>query len=132
MAKKRRSGSGLSNGLSTYLDEALSRHSGLLYAIFRSGTGLFFLLHGLDKIGITGQAQPLFSLLWFAGAIETAVGLGLLLGFMERVAALLGAATMVAAYALVHLPKGLEGLKTGELAILYFLAFLGIMSRTRK
>ncbi len=115
-----------------YFDGLVDSLSPAMFTAFRAGTGLFFLKHGLAKLGILGQLQPFLSLLWFAGIIEVAVGISLVLNIFPRMFSLLGAATMAVAYVLVHLPKGWEGLDSGELAILYFLAFLGISAYQRR
>ena len=85
--------------------------------------------HGAQKLfGMFGfQAVPLTSLFGLAGIIEFFGGLAIALGFFTRLAALISALEMGAAYFMVHIPQGLMPiLNQGELALLYFASFLVI------
>ena len=75
-----------------------------------------------------GSAQALGSLVGVAGIVETLAGLMILLGLWTRLGGLAGAVTMLVAYFYVHVGGGLNPLTNGgEMAILYFVAFLVIM-----
>ena len=105
------------------------------YFVFRVLTGLLFFAHGLQKLFglLGGQAMEMYTLFWFAGLIEVVVGAMVILGLWTSWAAFLGAVEMVAAYFIVHIPKGLNPLSNqGELAILYFVAFLVMMTHGSK
>ncbi len=82
------------------------------------------------KFGLLGKtAQTAFSLTWYAGIIETTVGIFVLFGLFTSWFALLGALQMIAAYAVAHYPRGiLPFANGGERAVLYFLAFLLIFA----
>ncbi len=60
-----------------------------------------------------------------AGVIEFFGGLALAVGLFTRLAALGGLATMISAYFMAHFPNGwIPIMNKGELALLYFAAFL--------
>ncbi|MEM8791293.1 MAG: DoxX family protein [Pseudomonadota bacterium] len=88
---------------------------------------LIFLLHGTQKlldVPSTDRVVKLFSLRWFAGAIEIVCGVALLLGFMTRPAAFLASGTMAFAYWIAHAPRDLFPTKNGgDAAILYCFVF---------
>ncbi len=110
----------------------LKDYSDYFYFVFRVLAGLLFLLHGVQKV-FGAQPAETFSLFWFAGVIELVVGVMVIIGLWTSWAALLGAAEMVVAYIMVHIPKGLNPLSNqGELAILYFAAFLILMTHGTK
>jgi putative oxidoreductase len=97
-----------------------------LYSVFRILVGLLFFLHGFDKIFTKGV--ELTSLIGLAGIIELLVGLGVLLGFYTRLAALGGALLMLVAYFKAHAGGGLSPLANGgEAAVLYFAVFLVLL-----
>jgi len=106
------------------------------YFIFRVFLGLLFLQHGLQKLfgafgGVAGdgQAVQLFSLFGLAGIIEFLAGISIALGLFARFGAFFAALQMAVAYFMAHAPKGLiPMLNMGELALLYFAAFLAIMA----
>ena len=100
-----------------------------LYFVFRVVIGLLFVQHGAQKLfGMFGfQAVPLTSLFGLAGIIEFVGGLAIALGFFTRLAALISAIEMIAAYFMVHVSQGVIPIvNQGELALLYFAAFLVI------
>ncbi len=102
------------------------------YAIFRILVAFNFLQHGIQNIfglwggtpGIGGIA-PAYSLLWFAGIIELAVGTFVILGIFVRLFAFISVIEMLYAYSFVHAPHGYFPIQNqGELAILYLSSFL--------
>ncbi|MEK6903950.1 MAG: DoxX family protein [Nanoarchaeota archaeon] len=105
------------------------KHEGIFYFLFRITVGFLFFSHGYDKFGgFGGTTFPAFSLMWLAGIIEIAVGLGIFFGVFTRLAALGGAVQMAVAYFKVHAAGGLHPLiNKGELALLYFVIFLIIL-----
>ena len=77
-----------------------------------------FFAHGLSKV--TGDMS---GLMLVVGIGETLIGLGVFFGVFTRLAALGGAIIMIGAYIRAHL--GWNPLETGgELAVLYFVAFV--------
>ena len=94
------------------------------YVLFRVTIGLMFFFHGVSKFG---GSQ---GLMLAAGVIEVLVGAGIFFGVFSRLAALGGALTMLVAFFKVHVAgNGLNVMTNGgELAIMYFLAFLVIMA----
>lgn len=103
-------------------------HGDYFYFVFRVLIGLLFFLHGVQKV-FSPQPFPAFSLFWFAMIIELIVGVAIIVGGFTRIVALIGAIEMVVAYAYMHLPKGWNPLSNqGELAVLFFAAFLVLMT----
>ena len=112
--------------------DRVSSFERVTFFIFRVVIGLLFAQHGLQKLfGLLGGKQAeLLSLMGIAGIIELAVGLFVAIGLFTRPFAFLGAVTMVVAYGMVHFPKGLIPIQNGgELALLYFVAFIFLASR---
>ncbi len=110
------------------IKEYAKKYNYYMYFIFRVFVGLLFAQHGAQKLfGLFGAKAPveLFSLMGLAGVIELAGGLLIALGLFTRLAALISALEMLVAYFKVHLPNGLVPIANkGELALLYFAAFL--------
>lgn len=106
----------------------IKRYEDYFYLFFRVVFGALFFCHGLMKFGLLGgRNAEIFSMFWFAGIIELAVGTLVVLGLFASYAAMLGAAEMVAAYIIAHLPKGISPFANGgELAMLYFAGFVFI------
>lgn len=92
-------------------------------ALFRIVIGLFFVIHGVQKIG---KGVDLLS--WPAGPsslIELIGGALVLIGLWTRWAALISSGAMAYAYFVVHQPRGLLPIQNGgELAAVYSWAFL--------
>ncbi|MCP2244812.1 DoxX family protein [Lentzea aerocolonigenes] len=92
-------------------------------ALFRIVIGLFFLIHGVQKILKGGSL-----LAWPAGPaslIELIGGALVLIGLWTRWAALISSGAMAYAYFVVHQPRGLLPIQNGgELAAVYSWAFL--------
>ncbi|GAB2827693.1 DoxX family protein [Lentzea nigeriaca] len=92
-------------------------------ALFRIVIGLFFLIHGVQKI-LKGTSL----LSWPAGPsslIELIGGTLVLIGLWTRWAALISSGSMAYAYFVVHQPRALLPIQNGgELAAVYSWAFL--------
>ncbi len=101
-----------------------------LYALLRIVAGLLFSFHGFQKLfGAFGAAAPApaFSLMWFAGVVETVAGLGIAIGFYASPLAVLASGQMAVAFFRAHLPRGPWPIMNGgELALLYCFLFLYI------
>ena len=113
------------------LGETVKKYSNELYALFSLFVGFMFFQHGAGKLfGWFGQSSVMLaSLFGVAGVVEFLVGLALIFGFFGRLGALLGAVQMLVAYVKVHLPNGINPLANGgELALLYFAAFLIVLA----
>ncbi len=109
-----------------YVSNKVEKYGDYFYVLFRVLVGLMFFLHGWDKLFVNKMA--LGSLMGVAGLVEIVVGIALVVGFFVRMAAVLGAIQMLVAYFKVHAPGGLSPLaNNGELALLYFAAFLVII-----
>jgi len=101
------------------------------YFVFRVFIGVFFTLHGMQKIFgmFGGKVVASMSLFWWAGVIELVGGLFIFLGLFARLAALISAVEMLVAYFYVHAPQGPIPLQNGgELALLYFAGFLVVVA----
>jgi putative oxidoreductase len=99
-------------------------------SIVRIVVALLILEHGLSRLfGFPSAlpSPPLFTLYWFAGAIELAGGVLLTLGLFTRAAAFILSGEMAVAYFLSHAPLGFYPiLNRGDGAILYCFIFLYI------
>jgi len=99
-------------------------------SLLRVVAALLFLEHGLSRL--FGWPSPIptpqvFTMYWFAGAIELAGGVLLTLGLFSRFAALVMSGEMAFAYFLSHAPHGFFPiLNRGEGAILYCFVFFYI------
>ena len=126
--------------MTTNFDTRLASYSSPVLSIFRIIFGLLFTLHGTMKLfgWPLGEAVP--TGLWpffFAGIIETVLGLMITLGVFTRIAAFIAAGEMAFAYFYQHWPPlsggemssfwpydGQLGGNGGEAAIMYCFAFL--------
>ena len=96
-----------------------------LFLLFRVLIGFLFFQHGAQKLLGWFGGIPMNGMMYVAGIIELAGGILILLGLFTRVAATITALEMLAAYFIAHFPQGLNPfLNGGELALLYFAAFL--------
>lgn len=112
----------------------LERFEPHAYALLRIVTGVFFMMHGTQKLfgwPANGPApSSLPPLILAAGIIELAGGLLTALGLFTRTAAFLSSGTMAFAYFLSHFPSGWNPVVNhGELAAVYAFLFLVIATR---
>lgn len=103
------------------------------YALLRIGSGIFFMLHGGQKLlawfggfgGVPGATAALGSLMGVAGTLELVGGSLLALGLLTRPVAFLLAGQMAYAYFFVHLKRGFWPIENGgEPAVLFCFIFL--------
>jgi putative oxidoreductase len=105
----------------------MGKYKEYLYFIFRILVGGLFLLHGMQKL-FSGNFE-LISLIGLAGIIEFLGGILIVLGLFTKSAALISGIEMLIAYFYAHFPQGFNPLTNqGELALLFFLAFLILFS----
>ncbi|MBI2672225.1 DoxX family protein [Candidatus Woesearchaeota archaeon] len=117
------------------LNNWIKGYEGYFYFVFRVFVGLLFMQHGVQKLfgWFGGNSVNLTSLMGLAGVIETFAGLAIVLGLLTRWAALISALEMAIAYFMAHFPNGWVPLKNGgELALLFFAAFLVIIAEGSK
>jgi len=101
-------------------------------AILRVVTAYIFMLHGTAKLfGMPHQAMfdnlPILSLIGFAGILEFAGSLLLLIGLFTRPVAFVLCGFMAVAYFMAHASQGsplLPILNQGDLAVLFCFVFL--------
>jgi putative oxidoreductase len=109
----------------------LERLSPLCLSVLRAVAGLLFFGHGAQKLlgwPETERVTELFSLPWWAGAIELVTGALLFLGLLTRSSAFLASGTMAFAYWMVHAPRDTFPVNNGGVAaILYCFVFLYIV-----
>ena len=107
-----------------------SRYAPYVLSIVRIVVALLFLEHGLSRLFGFPSPLPtpaLFSMYWFAGAIEFIGGLLLAAGLFSRVSAFIMSGEMAFAYFLSHAPHGFYPiLNRGDGAILYCFIFFYI------
>jgi len=112
------------------LARTLSPWAPRLLSVLRIVAALLFLEHGTQKLlGFPmaggGAGPALFTLAWFAGAIELVTGVLMLIGFATRPAALIASGEMAFAYWMAHAPRSpFPVLNGGDSAILYCFVFL--------
>jgi putative oxidoreductase len=114
----------------TYASTSLAQYAPQVLSIVRIVVALLFLEHGMSRMfGFPSAmpAPPLFTLYWFAGAIEFVGSLFVLLGLYTRIAAFIMSGEMAFAYFLSHAPHGFFPiLNRGDAAVLYCFVFLYI------
>jgi putative oxidoreductase len=108
----------------------LAKFGGIGHAALRIVTGFLFACHGAQKLlgafgGMPAGNEPaMFSLVWFAGAIELVGGALIALGVRTQLAAFICSGEMAVAYFMAHQPGGLLPIQNkGELAVMYCFAF---------
>lgn len=118
-----------------YCGQSMQKYGNHLYLIFRVFLGLLFAQHGGQKLfgwfgGVAGDGASvaLFSLTGLAGIIEFGGGLAIAVGLFGRLVATIAAVEMLVAFFMVHVSQGwIPFLNQGELALLYFAAFLVVV-----
>jgi len=116
-------------------DKIISKYEDYFYFIFRIFVGLLFFQHGAQKLFGWFEKDPvaLFSLLGLAGIIEFFGGIAIFFGLFTRFVALISAIEMLVAYFYIHVPMGfIPIINKGELALLYFAAFLVLFIKGSK
>jgi len=107
-----------------------SRYTPRVLSIVRIVIALLFFEHGLSKLFGFPQvatAPALFSLSWFAGAIELVGGALLAVGLFSRASAFVMSGEMAFAYFMSHAPHDFFPINNrGDAAILYCFIFLYI------
>lgn len=112
------------------MDTFWQKNGDWFYVIFRIAVGVMFFQHGLQKLFgmLGGNAAAAFSWpMWWVGLFELLGGLAVAIGLFTRLAAALSAILMALAYFVAH-RAWLPILNNGELAAMYFFAFLLIMA----
>lgn len=105
------------------------------FALLRIVAGYTFTLHGLQKFGalggLRGHAAATFSLLWFAGILESIGGPLIILGLFTRPVAFILSGEMAVGYFMVHVHMGpwlFPLLNMGEITVLYCFLFLYLVT----
>jgi putative oxidoreductase len=112
------------------ITQTAHRFAPVVLSIVRIMSALLLLQHPLSKFFAFPMAMrppAMFSLIWFAGAIELVFGVLLLIGLFTRSAAFILSGELAFAYFIGHAPKGFYPLTNGgEAAVLFCFVFLYI------
>ena len=110
------------------MDDVETRWATRMLSVLRIVAGLVFWQHGVQKMLQFPLARPgpeLFSMSWFAGAIEFVLAPLLIVGLLTRPVAFILAGEMAFAYWIGHAPRGFLPYENGgNLAIMYCFVFL--------
>lgn len=111
-----------------------TKYGDYLYAIFRIGIGALFFMYGVQKLfglwGMPGGPAAFGTLIWYAGAGEFLIGLGLITGVLTRLASFFGIIEMLVAYYIGHVASGGWNPVTnqGAPALVFMLAFVATVA----
>lgn len=117
------------------MPKASSSFESFAIALLRVVAGFAFTLHGIQKFGalggLRGHAAATFTMLWFAGVLETIGGPLIILGLFTRPVAFILCGEMAVAYFTVHVHMGpplFPLLNGGEITVLYCFIFLYLVT----
>ncbi len=110
------------------IQDTAARLAPYVLSIVRIMAALLFIEHGTSRLFGFPSAMPtppMFTMYWFAGAIELAGGVLVALGLFTQPAAFIMAGEMAFAYFISHAPNDFFPiLNRGDAAILYCFVFL--------
>jgi putative oxidoreductase len=110
------------------MDDLETPWAARMLSVLRVVAGLVFWQHGVQKIlqfPLDRPGPELFSMSWFAGAIEFVLAPPLIVGLLTRPVAFILAGEMAFAYWIGHAPRGFFPYANGgNLAIMYCFVFL--------
>jgi putative oxidoreductase len=112
-----------------------TKYSDHLYATFRIGIGILFLMLGIMKLfglwGMPGGPAKFGTLIWFAGIFEMMIGLSMLTGVLVRLASAFGIIMMIVAYYIGHVTAFKSwnpAVNFGMPALVFMLAFFATLA----
>ena len=112
------------------MNDTLARWAPIALSVLRIVAAFLFLEHGTQKLlgipaGKMANVPMSAGLPFYAGLIEVATGLLMLVGFLTRPAAFLASGTMAFAYWIAHAPQNpLPVNNGGDAAVLFCFVFL--------
>ena len=99
--------------------------------LLRIVAGFLFWQHGAQKLlgWFGGEPEPFFSLLWFAGVLESLGGSLIALGLFTRPVALVLVGELLATYFIANLPQGFWPIRNrGEVALLFAFIYFHLVA----
>ena len=123
----------MSSTAATPQSALLDRLASYVLSILRIVAGLLIFQHGLSRLfGSPLPTPPLFTLYWFAGAIQFGGGILITFGLLTRPAAFIISGEMAVVISFRHAPRGFFPIVPGDLAVAFCFVFFYLVFAWRR